>query len=177
MRTVLEMNIALIGFRGTGKTTLGKKLAKRLNMGFIDLDMGISKKEGKTITQIFAEIGEKGFRELEKKAVAQAGGMDNMCIACGGGVVLDRGNIDSLKRNSTIILLEARAEKIYLRIRHDRGRPKLTDKEGIEEVRHLLAERKKFYDEAASFSFDTSTDSIAESVQKIIDKLDAEGLI
>ncbi len=171
------MNIALIGFRGTGKTTIGKKLAKRLNMRFVDIDREIAKKEKKTIPQIFAQAGEKGFRELEKAAVKEFSLNENLCIACGGGVVLDKGNIDSLKRNSTIILLEARPETIHIRIRNDRSRPGLTDKRGFEEILHLLAERKQKYDEAAMMRFDTSDATPNETVQNIIDELNTRGLL
>src|SRR3989344_3609076 len=136
------MNIALIGFRGTGKTTLCRKLAKRLGMRFVDTDKEIVKGAGKSIPEIFAEKGEKGFRAIEKKVVEKISAEGNQCIACGGGVVLDNGNVENLKRNSVLILLEARPEKIFARIRRDRNRPALTEKEGIEEVLQLLRERK-----------------------------------
>src|SRR3989344_586202 len=168
------MNIALIGFRGTGKTTIGKKLARRLDMDFVDIDKEIFRKEGKSIEQIFAQKTEAGFRELEKEAVALISGTDNMCIACGGGVVLAAQNIDNLKKNSTIILLEASPKAIYERIRHDKNRPSLTDKKGIDEVVHLLNERKPLYESAARFRFDTTKDSVEDTVQKIIDTLNGE---
>ena len=171
------MNIALIGFRGTGKTTIGKRLARRLQMKFIDLDHEIVRRAGKAIPQIFAESGEQGFREMERRAVEAAAGMDNACIACGGGVVLRKASIDSLKRNSTIILLEARPEVIHARIRHDRNRPSLTGKGAMEEILHLLEERRPLYDAAAQMRFDTSDDSVAETVQKIISGLNERKLI
>lgn len=171
------MNIVLVGFRGTGKTTVGKSLAKRLGMKFVDLDRQIVRMTGKPVPEIFAESGEKGFRELEKKAVADVSMQDNLCIACGGGVVLSVENVDSLKRNSTIILLEAEPKVIYRRIRRDRNRPSLTGNDLMSEIRELLAERKALYDSAVQMRFDTSVDQVHETVQKIIDALNEAGKV
>ncbi len=171
------MNIALIGFRGTGKTTAGKKLAKRLKMEFIDLDKKIMKNAGSSIPEIFAISGEKGFRELEKKAVEEVSAGDNLCIACGGGIVLFQQNIDNLKKKSTIILLEAGPEAILSRIRHDRNRPSLTGKGTMDEIRQLLKERERGYDKAADMRFDTTHYSSEQTVQKIIDELNSRGLL
>lgn len=171
------MNIGLIGFRGTGKTVLGKKLAKRLNMRFIDTDKEIVKETGKKIPQIFQEKGETGFREIESKIVKRVSSMENVCIAYGGGVLLSKENIENLKRNSTIILLESDIKTIYARIKRDRNRPVLTNKKAIEEIEHLLGERKENYEKTANLKFNTGNISVYDSVQKIIDTLNEKGLI
>lgn len=171
------MNIALIGFRGTGKTTIGKRLAKRLGMSFVDADAEIVKRSGMSVPEIFASKGEAGFRSIEKEVVAEVSAMDNACIAYGGGAVLAKENIDNLKRNSTAILLEAEPETIHRRIRHDRNRPALTGKDGIEEVKHLLSERENLYHGAAELRFDTTRDSVEETAQKIIAALKGMGRI
>ncbi|MCR4368744.1 MAG: 3-phosphoshikimate 1-carboxyvinyltransferase [archaeon] len=170
-------NIALIGFRGTGKTAIGKILAKRLNMKFVDTDKEVVRLAGKSVAQIFAQQGEPTFRELEKEVVDRASGMENTLISCGGGVVLFKENIENLKRNSTVILLESDAKSIYARIKGNRKRPALTDKKGIDEVRHLLAQREGLYVGAADFFVDTSNDSLNGCAQKIIDMLYKRGLI
>lgn len=170
-------NIGLIGFRGTGKTTLGKKLAKRLNMQFIDTDKEIVKETGRKIPQIFQEKGEKGFREIESKIVKRVSSMENVCIAYGGGVILSKENIENLKRNSTIILLESDINTIHARIKRDKNRPILTNKKAIEEIEHLLEERRENYEKTASLRFNTGNINIYASVQKIIDTLNEKGLL
>ena len=166
------MNIALIGYRGTGKSTIARRLAAKLNMDFVDLDEEIVKVDGRPIPGIFAESGEPFFRELEKEAVAKVAALDNKCIACGGGAVLVKENIDRLKSNSTVILLQTKPEIIYLRVKGDKNRPALTKKSGIDEVKHMISQRQKLYEKAADFKIDTSRDSVNESVRKIIEKLE-----
>lgn len=165
------MNIALIGFRGTGKTTIGRELAKKLKMRFVDLDDEIVARAGKPIPTIFSEIGEAGFRGLEKKCVAEFSAFDNQCIACGGGAVLFAGNVDNLRRNSRIVLLEADERTIFERIKNDKNRPALTGLGGIEEVRHLLEERKSFYENAADIRVDTSKNTVKKCAVEIVEKL------
>jgi len=174
---VEKENVALIGFRGTGKTQIGKRLAKRLNMRFIDTDKEIVRETGKPIPRIFEDSGEAGFREIEKQIVKRVSGMEKICIACGGGIVLFEENIDNLKKNSTIILLECNAETIYRRIKRDKNRPALTEKEGIEEVKHLLGERERLYQEAADLKIDSGNASLNECVQNIIDIMNERGLL
>ncbi|MCR4335818.1 MAG: shikimate kinase [archaeon] len=172
-----KSNIALIGFRGTGKTQIGKRLAKRLNMDFFDTDKEIIRETGKTIPEIFEQSGEAGFREIEKEVIKRVSTMDNVCISCGGGVILFEENIINLRKNAIIILLESEAKIIYRRIKRDRNRPALTEKEGIEEVKHLLSEREHLYQRSADYKVDTSYDSLDNCVQKIIDVMNEAGLL
>ncbi|MFH1391584.1 MAG: shikimate kinase [Candidatus Diapherotrites archaeon] len=173
----IKRNVALIGFRGTGKTQIGKRLAKRLNMTFFDTDKEIVRETGKTIPEIFEQSGESGFREIEKQVVKRVSSMDNVCISCGGGVVLFEENIEHLKKDATIILLEADAKTIYRRIKRNRDRPALTEKEGIEEVKHLLSEREELYQNAGDYKINTSYDTLDECVQKIVDVMNEAGLL
>ena len=169
--------IVLIGFRGTGKTSIGKKLAKRLNMDFFDSDKEIVKKTGKTISGIFAEKGAKGFRELEKHTISRLAKSKNACIACGGGAILLEENVENLKKNAIVILLECDAKTIFGRIRHNKNRPALTKKQGFDEILHLLDERKEKYESAMDLKVNTSKKTINECVQDIIDALDGKELI
>ena len=154
------MNIFLIGYRCTGKTTVGRALAERLGMEFIDADDYLVAKAGKTIKQIFADDGEKAFRDLEEQCLVEIAGRDNQVIAAGGGAVLRRSNVECMKRAGTVVLLEADADTIYRRItgdpKTDAQRPNLTNKPQFDEIVHLLGYRKPFYDAAAEFVFDSS---------------------
>ncbi len=99
------MNIVLIGFRGTGKSTVGKLLANRLKRDFVDTDEYIESATGKTIKDIFEEEGEEGFRKTEAETIAKLSKMKNKIISAGGGIVLKDENVKNLKNNGFLILL------------------------------------------------------------------------
>lgn len=170
------MNIILIGFRCTGKTTIGKKIACALKREFIDADEYLEQKEGRTIRDIFHEGGEKLFRKLEAKIIAELCCLDNKVIATGGGAVLLEENVKNIKKNGIIILLEADVRTIYERISSDTNtkerRPKLTEYDGYQEVEYLLDYRRPFYRRAADVILNTANVSISESVNRIVDILD-----
>ncbi len=171
MNIIVVSNIALIGYRGTGKTELGKNLAKRLKMKFIDADAEIMKESGMTINKIFRIEKGAGFRKREMKMVSKISGLDNCVIAAGGGVVLNPQNVENLKKNSVIILLEASPEKIYSRIRYDRTRPALTNKGMKEEIKQTLLERNDLYKNAADLVINAESDNISKKIDTIIMKL------
>ncbi|MDR4503865.1 MAG: shikimate kinase [Candidatus Scalindua sp.] len=166
------MNIVLIGFRGTGKSTIGKLLASHLKMDFIDTDEYITNSTGKTIKEIFLERGEEGFRTIEAAAVAIVSRMDNQIIAAGGGVILNNKNVVNLKSNGTLILLNATPEVIHNRLSLDKKtadqRPSLTGKEAFEEIRHLIQKRAPLYDNAADHAINTSHKSKEDIVLEIV---------
>ncbi len=155
------MNIVLIGYRGCGKSTIGKLLAARLGLAFVDTDELISERAGKTIKEIFDQAGEAGFRELEAAVVADVAARDNTVIAAGGGVVLGSENIALLKRRGKLIWLQATPEVLWRRIQADqqtvRTRPNLTTAGGLAEVQHLLALRAPLYRQAADITVDVSS--------------------
>ena len=169
------MNIFLIGYRCTGKTTVGRALAQRLGMEFIDADDYLVEKAGKTIKRIFAEEGEKAFRDLEEKCLAELAERDNQVVAAGGGAVLRQSNTDCMKGAGRVVLLEADADTIYARItgdpKTDAQRPSLTGKSQYDEIVHLLEYRKPFYHAAAELVLDGSELSPAALVEKIISAL------
>ena len=160
-------NIYLVGFMGTGKTALGKALARELKLRFVDLDDIIEEKEGLKIVDIFASKGEVYFRDLESKAlgeIAKAGG----CIsACGGGIVLRDDNIKVMKDSGNIICLDASPEVIYERTKHRSHRPLLNVKNPKAKIKELLDERVAFYDKI-DHHIDTSDLSIDEAVKGVI---------
>ena len=166
------MNIVLIGFRGTGKSTVGRLLAKRLERDFIDSDKHIEGSTGKTIKSIFEDDGEEGFRKIEADVIAELSEEDNKVISAGGGAVLREENVRNLKDNGFLVLLEATPEIINSRIVQDekttQQRPSLTDKKPLDEIKHLIAEREPAYKSAADFTINTSYVSCEDIVNEII---------
>ncbi|MHA1299258.1 MAG: shikimate kinase [Candidatus Helarchaeota archaeon] len=169
-----KSSIALIGFMGTGKTTIGEKLAKILNKEFIELDKFIEKIARKTIPQIFKDDGEIRFREYEIQACKEISNKENLVIACGGGVVLNKINIDYLKQKSIIICLIASPEVIYQRTMKDgkEKRPLLSNPDPMKTIKELLEFRAPFYKAAAQYMINTekNINSIINEILKILEE-------
>jgi len=168
----MKTNIALIGFMGTGKTAVGKALAEKLDKKFIELDWLIEQTAGKSIPEIFQEDGEIVFRELEIEAIKGVAKGRNLVIACGGGIVLNKINIDRLKQNGVIVYLEASPKTILRRTSSEEGqRPLLEVDNPTLTIRELSKFRKPFYERAADITINTSKLSIEAVAEQIIEKL------
>ena len=153
----MRTSIALIGFMGTGKTVVGKALAEKLDKEFIEMDSLIEQKARKTIPEIFQQDGEIRFRELEIEVAEQVSGKKNAVIACGGGVVLNKINIDRLRQECVIVHLTASTETILRRTSGDKTeRPLLRARNKALNIRELLRFRKPFYERATDITVDTS---------------------
>jgi shikimate kinase len=167
-------SIALIGFMATGKTAIGRKLAKKLgnNYRFIETDQLIINQAGKSIPSIFAEDGEIRFREYEIEACKTASQQNKVIISCGGGIVLNKINIDYLRQNSHIVLLQATAEEIYKRAMKDgqETRPVIDKEDPKAEIEKVLVFRKPFYEAAAEIIIETTGKDIDEIVKEIVEK-------
>lgn len=162
------MNIILVGFMGTGKTVVGKELAKRLGREYIDIDEVIQEKEGRPIPRIFAKQGEEYFRQIETRVIKQFSELDGYVISAGGGAVLREENIGALRKRGVLICLRTKPEVIWRRVRKDEGRPLLKgfcDKK--ERIKQLLKERAPFYNQA-DITVDTSYLTVSEIVEEII---------
>lgn len=167
----LDKHIILIGFMGTGKTTIGQELAKRLNCNFVDIDQEIVEFEGRSINDIFATSGEMYFRKIEtetlKKTLANISGV----VATGGGIILSKENRQIISEGQTI-LLEASIEEIYHRLSDNSDRP-LLKADNITEVKEkmekLLRERKGLYHSLGAVTINTDNKTISEIVNEIID--------
>jgi len=167
-------NIILIGFMGTGKTAIGKRLAQALGKQFIDTDKEIEKVTGMTIPQIFNRHGEIRFRSEEKLAIKKACSRSNAVIATGGGAVMDEDNIKMMKSCGRIICLTARPEVIQARIKRKDNRPLLQRDKSIERISELLADREVYYKKCAEAFFDTSDEEHEQVVERIIRFLRSE---
>lgn len=161
------MNLVLTGFMGTGKTTVGKRLAQQLNMPFADTDDEVEKVTGLTIKELFDKYGERRFRSEEAAAIRRIIRHNNQVIATGGGVVLNPENITALKENGLIFCLEARPEIIYERVKHKNTRPLLDEDKLMDTINRMLAERRDLY-KNTHFTIDTSQNCVETVVEEII---------
>lgn len=164
---VAKENIILTGFMGTGKTVVGKRLAARLKMGFLDTDSIVEQATGLAVPEIFRKYGEERFRMEEYLAVGKAAAARNCVIATGGGVVLNPENTRRLRDNGYIVLLEARPEVIAGRVRASGVRPLLEKKGDLTEgITALLQERAPYY-QNYDLRIDTSDMAIDEIIARI----------
>jgi len=168
------MNIVLIGYRCTGKSTVGKLLSKRLKWKFLDTDDLIENKTGLSIEDIVIGKGWEEFRKIEKQIVKQVYKLDKYVISTGGGVILDRENVNRLKKNGWVIWLKASPETIRNRMLKDQEagfiRPSLRGDDPIEEIRDILKKRAPFYKEAADFIVKTDFLTQEEVCNVILDE-------
>lgn len=165
-------NIVLIGFMGTGKSTVGKILAKALGYEFVDSDAEIEKNEGMPIKEIFSRYGESHFRQLESNVISELAAGRRCVIATGGGVVLSKSNIDALKRNGTIICLKASLEAILTRAGKTGSRPLLNGDDPLQAINRLLESRQGLY--TGEFCIDTTHMSPDAVSLRIIEYLNSE---
>jgi shikimate kinase len=168
------MNLVLIGYRATGKTTLARLLAERLGWAWIDADVEIERRAGKSIARIFAEDGEPAFRDLEAQVIADLCARDRLVLATGGGAPLRPESRAAMRRNGRVVWLKALAQTIHARMSGDATtaarRPSLTDKDPRAEIEHLLARREPAYREAAHCAVDTEGRTPDELVAEIAER-------
>lgn len=164
-------NIVLLGFMGTGKSVVGRRLATAFHYQFIDTDQVIEEKTHKRIAEIFSEQGEAEFRRLESEVVADLAERTGCVISTGGGIVLNPKNLDLLGKNGILVLLRCRPEVIFKRVQKRAGqRPLLQKADPLSEIRRLLAEREPFY-QRADITLDTSDIKLEDVVQQIKGKV------
>ena len=141
-------NLYLVGFMGTGKSTIGRMAAQRLGLAFIDSDSAIEASEGRSIPEIFASEGESGFRRLERHFVDAGHPNEGMLVACGGGLVTPPGMMDLVKAKGLVMALFASPRGIFERVKANPHRPLLQVENPLEEIKRLLALREPVYREA-----------------------------
>jgi shikimate kinase len=168
----MKSNIALIGFMAVGKSAVGQRLARNTGKTLIELDSLIEKKAGKPINLLFREEGEITFREYEIAVVKEIFTQKNIILACGGGIVLNKINIDRLKLESVMVWLTASVQSILERLKTTgETRPLIASKNRENEVRSLLEYRQPFYERAADLQVDTTGKTIEEVADQIQAKL------
>jgi shikimate kinase len=169
-RTFIMKNIVLTGFMGTGKTEVGRELSRLLDMKLIDVDTEIEKSQKMAINEIFRQFGEPWFREIETEMIKKVSGNKNIIISAGGGAVLKKENMDTLKENGVIVCLTATPETILKRTSNNRGRPLLLVENPLERIKELLNFRKPFY-EKADVMIDTEGKTPLQIAEEIMEKV------
>jgi len=160
------VNLALIGFMGTGKTSVGRLVAENLGFEFLDTDELIQSRTGRTIADIFAKDGEPAFRELERQVVQELSAREKTVIATGGGLPTNADNLAALKSFALVICLWASPGKIWERVRNQSHRPLLHAADPQQKIRDLLAAREPFYKQA-DVLINTDLRSVREAAQQI----------
>ena len=161
------VNIALIGFMGTGKTSVGRLVADQLHFDYVDTDDLIQMATGKVITEIFKNDGEKAFRDLEEKTVEELADRKKTVISAGGGLPINPKNLTNLKQHALVVCLWASPEKIWDRVKNQSHRPLLHDIDPQKKIRELLAQREPFY-KKADVLLNTELRSLREVAQQVV---------
>jgi shikimate kinase len=160
-------NLALIGFMGTGKTSVGRLVAEQLNFEFLDTDELIQARTGRTIADIFSRDGEPAFREMERQTVTELSTRKQLVIATGGGLPTNPENMTKLKSHAFVVCLWSAPEKIWERVHHQSHRPLLHDPNPQQKIRDLLSVREPFYKQA-DVLINTDTRNMREVAQQVV---------
>lgn len=161
--------IYLVGFMGTGKTTVGKLLAKRLGCDLVDVDEEIVSKQQMPISKIFEEFGEECFRNIETQTLVEVSKKSRTVVSCGGGIVLKPENIEILRQTGVCVLLTAQPQTILERVSNDTSRPLLSNVSGVEQIENMLEKREAYYRNAAEITVQTDGKQAEEIVSEILD--------
>jgi shikimate kinase len=157
---------------GAGKTTVGRLIARRLKLRFLDSDHEIEERCGVKIPLIFEIEGEAGFRNREAQTIAELTELEGVVLATGGGAVVSAENRRRLAAQGTVVYLRARPEDLYERVRHDRNRPLLATDDPLGSLRKLYAERDALYAEVAHLVVETGAQSVQTLARALLDKLE-----
>ena len=166
-------NIFLIGFMGSGKSTIAFHLSKNYGMEIVEMDQVIVEREGMSISDIFAEKGENYFRDLETRLLIELQDAQEKVVSCGGGVVLREYNVAEMKKSGVIVLLMAEPETILERVKEDDERPLLRGNKNISFISDMMKKRYPKYESAADLIVHTDgkdAESICKEILKAIEK-------
>ena len=171
------MKLSLVGLPGSGKSTVGRQLARRLNVPFTDSDHVIEQRIGCSIRDFFAREGEGAFRDIEEEVIRDLMQVPAGVVATGGGAVLRQSTRECLRQASSVIYLRSTAEEVFRRVRHDGNRPLLQVADPLGRLRALYEERDPLYRETAHFIVETGRPSVPTLVNMIVMQLELAGVI
>lgn len=171
-RKLQSGNLILVGMMGSGKTTMGRTLAKHLGKSFVDSDEEIIKRTGVTIPHIFDVEGEPGFRQRETTVILNLAGRDNMVLATGGGAVLDEQNRAMMQQNGIVIYLKASVHDLWQRTRHDRNRPLLQTDDPHAKLMELFQQRDPLYQQVADIVVQSGKQSAHSLMLHLVDEIE-----
>lgn len=161
-------NIFLIGYMGTGKSTIALHLSQNHGLKLLEMDQMIVEQEGMSITDIFAQKGETYFRDVETNLLVKIQSCDNQVVSCGGGVVLRSQNVIEMQRSGYIVLLTAKPETIFERVKNDDSRPLLKGNKTVEFIRDMMEKRREKYENASDIIIHTDNKKINEICDEIL---------
>lgn len=170
--------LVLVGLPGSGKSTVGRQLARRLGMAFIDSDQVIEQRIGCSIRAFFDREGEENFRNLEESVIDElTAAPEAAVLSTGGGAVLRPANRQCLHQRGTVVYLRSSPEEVFRRIRHDKTRPLLQVANPLEQLRKLYVQRDPLYRETAHYVVETGRPSVATLVNMITMQLELSGCV
>lgn len=170
-------HVALVGLPGSGKSTVGRQLARRLGRPFIDTDQVIEQRVGLSIREFFEREGEESFRDLEQSVIDELTLGEPCVLSTGGGAVLRLANRQHLKQRTQAVYLHSAPEEVFRRLRHDRNRPLLQVPDPLARLRELYALRDPLYRESAQFVVETGRPSVAALVNTVVMQLELAGVL
>lgn len=163
----MKSNLVLIGFMGSGKSTIGRYLEKTLEMKLVDIDSYIEEKNKMSIREIFEKYGEDRFRKFEVEACRELGSLNNTIISTGGGIVLNEKNIEELGKDSLIVYLNVHRKTLYKRLKNSKNRPLLDGDKLWEKIQTTMDFRQELYEKSADFVVDIKDEDTFEVADKI----------
>jgi shikimate kinase len=173
----VPLSLALVGMPGSGKSTVGRHLARQLGLAFADTDHEIERRIGGSIRDYFEAEGEAAFRDLEQQVIAELSTRHPGVLATGGGAVLREANRDALRAHGTVLYLRSTPEDLFRRLRHDMHRPLLQVGDPLKRLRDLFRERDPLYRRCAHYVIETGRPSVPTLVNMVLMQLELAGLV
>jgi shikimate kinase len=167
---------SLVGLPGSGKTTVGRQLARRLGLQFFDSDQVIERRLGCSIRDFFSREGEDAFRDVEEKVIDELTSGPASVLSTGGGAVLRAPNRRCLRERGRVVYLKSSPEELYRRLRHDAQRPLLQVADPLGRLKEMFSQRDPLYRETAHFLIETGRPSVSTLVNMIIMQLELAGV-